>query len=89
MIVCVECKKEMTCTKTGIGVNFGNGHVYAGDKYGCKCGREIISTNPQAGYDPEYRYKTEYLDMSENAEQDRLLGGKTRSIKIWDIMSEE
>lgn len=64
MLVCVKCRKEMRCIENGVGTDFGNGHVYAGDKYRCKsCGFEIISTNERAHYDPEYRAHQHYLKM--------------------------
>jgi len=65
MYVCVKCRKEMRCDKTGVGVDFGNGHVYAGDRYKCPaCGNEVVATNSNPYFDPEYKFKDEYLHMS-------------------------
>ena len=65
MIVCVNCRKEMKCTKTGIGVNFEHGHVYAGDQFTCPiCKTKIIATNIEATYDPDYNKEDEYLDIN-------------------------
>ena len=67
MIICVKCKKEMRCVKTGIGADYSNGHVYAGDKFRCiSCGIEIISTNAAPHHDPNYTFHTEYLKMFNN-----------------------
>jgi hypothetical protein len=46
MIVCVKCKKEMTCVKTGYGVRFGEAHVYPGDLFECQeCRSQVVSTH--------------------------------------------
>lgn len=64
MIVCVNCKQEMQCTKNGVGIDFGNGHIYAGDKYSCsQCNATIIRTNAASHHDPEYTFHDEYLRM--------------------------
>ena len=65
MYICVECKSVMICDKNGIGADFGAGHIYASDRYKCeKCGHQILATNPTAYYDPEYKLRRDYLDMS-------------------------
>jgi len=47
MKLCVKCKKEMICTKTGKGVLYSHGHYYPGDEYTCpQCGARVIVTNP-------------------------------------------
>lgn len=28
MYICVPCRKEYVCDKNGVGIDFGNGHVY-------------------------------------------------------------
>ena len=59
MVVCVECKKEMRVNQNGLGVRYGNSHVYAGDKYVCpECGKELIVTNKDAVHDPERKINT-------------------------------
>ena len=64
MIICTKCKKEMICDKNGVGADFGNGHVYAGDRYKCpKCGGMVLVTNPSASHDPEYVGQEEYIKM--------------------------
>lgn len=64
MMICAKCKKEMQCVKTGVGADFGFGHVYAGDKFTCyDCGAEVIKTNPEPHYDPELKFHDEYLTM--------------------------
>ena len=64
MIVCAYCKKEMRCEKMGIGCDFGNGHVYAGDSYKCPtCHVVIIKTNEVASFDPEHEFQDEYITM--------------------------
>ena len=44
--------EEMWCEKTGAYVDFGNGHIYAGDAFKCDCGNQVIVTNPRAGHFP-------------------------------------
>lgn len=64
MIICVTCVMEMKCTKTGIGVDYGNGHVYSGDRFQCEnCGADIIHANNSSYHDPEYKSKDVYLNM--------------------------
>jgi predicted RNA-binding Zn-ribbon protein involved in translation (DUF1610 family) len=59
MKVCVRCLAEMTCERTGLGVRFGQAHVYPGDMFKCpKCGAEIIVTSGQPTHDPESRIET-------------------------------
>lgn len=51
MLVCLKCKKEMTCLQVGVRLIFGKDWAYAGDKFGCtKCGTEIVSTGNAQGY---------------------------------------
>lgn len=45
----------MQCIKTGYGADFGNGHMYAGDKFGClTCKTEVIVTNKTAYHDAQH-----------------------------------
>lgn len=53
MQICLVCKKEMRCVKTGIVVVFGGDHCYAGDAFRCdNCGSEVAVTSPQPHHDP-------------------------------------
>lgn len=46
MIVCSNCRKEMTCITTGVMVLFGTNHAYPGDEFQCgDCGNTAIHTN--------------------------------------------
>ncbi len=46
MHICTNCKKEMTCTRTGVLVLYGHTHGYMGDEFGCQnCGTRVISLN--------------------------------------------
>lgn len=64
MYICVECRKEMQCEKNGVGADFGNGHVYAGDIHYCPlCGIRVLATNKTAYYDPDHNMKQDYLRM--------------------------
>lgn len=61
MYICVDCKIEMRCEKNSVGADFGQGHVYAADKYKCpRCEKRILATNPRPIYDPEYTSQDEY-----------------------------
>lgn len=65
MYICVPCRKEMVCDKNGVGADFGNGHVYAGDRFRCSiCGHTILATNRSSIQDPDYKTQDEYLDMN-------------------------
>jgi len=64
LIVCEKCKKEMSCEKNGVGIHYGNGHVYAGYRYVCSiCGVSIVVTINNANYDPQLNQQDEYIDM--------------------------
>lgn len=64
MYICVRCHHEMQCDKNDVGADFGNGHIYAADRYKCPtCGKEILATNPRPIYDPDHKTQDEYLDM--------------------------
>jgi len=64
MYICVQCRKEMRCEKNGVGADFGNGHVYASDRFICDtCGHMILATNQNAVYDPDHKSQEEYLSM--------------------------
>ena len=46
MLICKNCKTEMTCLKNGFGARWHEAHYYHGDLYKCKkCGTEVITTN--------------------------------------------
>ena len=54
MVVCYKCGKEMKCSKNGIGVRYGESHVYPGDLYICICcGKQIILTESSPVHDPD------------------------------------
>ena len=64
MKVCVSCRCEMRCDKNSVGAEFGNGHVYPGDRFKCpRCGHEIINTNAVPIHDPDHKTQDEYLKM--------------------------
>jgi len=68
MYICVRCRLEMRCDKNGVGADFGNGHVYASDRWRCpQCGTMILATRRKAYYErPEERGRVqdEYLEMT-------------------------
>lgn len=67
MMICAKCKKRMS-VKNEVGVDFGHGTVYAGDKYVCPgCWSEVISTNAVPHSDPNYKYHSEYVAMERPA----------------------
>lgn len=66
MIICLKCKREMRCIKNGVGADFGGGHVYASDKWGCdKYGAEVLVTNERPNYDPEYKHHDSYVRIGD------------------------
>ncbi len=47
MNICIRCKVEMVCCKTGFNARWGASHCYRGDKFRCpKCGLEVGVMNP-------------------------------------------
>lgn len=64
MYICVKCRIEMNCDKTGVGADFGGGHVYRGDRFKCPtCGLEILATAIGASMDIGHIQQNEYLWM--------------------------
>lgn len=52
MKICVSCKKEMRCTKTGRTAVWDRNHVYRGDEYTCPdCGAKFLVCNAQPYHD--------------------------------------
>lgn len=47
MQICVKCRREMRCTKTGATCRWNQGtHVYSGDEFECpECGAKIVHCN--------------------------------------------
>lgn len=46
MKICVNCRKEMKCTKTGRTAVFCGNHCYPGDEFTCKsCGMKVLVCN--------------------------------------------
>ena len=62
MIMCQKCGAEMVCVKNGVGVDFGNGHVYAGDRYECRsCHSSVVNTTGTPVFDPGHSLFRDYL----------------------------
>lgn len=54
----------MKCAQNGVGADFGNGHVYPGDRFECpQCGQSILATNGTPTRDDNYTVQEAYLDM--------------------------
>lgn len=67
MIVCVNCRKEMCCDKTGLGVRFGLDHVYPGDSFHCDgCGATVIKTTDAPTHDPDHKINTLQIPEAKN-----------------------
>lgn len=67
MLVCVQCRVEMYCDKNSVGADFGNGHVYASDRFKCPgCGMMLLNSNETPYFDPEYKLMDAYLAMRKN-----------------------
>lgn len=63
MLVCTRCSAEMHCIKTGVGIRFGDSHVYPGDIFQCpKCHYTIIQTSQESFYDPDQIIPTLQMD---------------------------
>ena len=64
MKVCMTCRKKLVCIKTGVGLDFGNGTVYAADIFECpQCKTKFANANSAPYYDPEYGWPREYAAM--------------------------
>ena len=65
--ICVKCRADMICDKNSVGIDYGHGHVYPGDRHKCQnCGIAIISTNKASIHDPNYDTQDEYLISNQN-----------------------
>lgn len=54
MRICIKCKKELRCIKTGIKVVYGIDHVYAGDAFECPdCGAQVAVCRDTPYHDPD------------------------------------
>ena len=57
MQICMNCKKEMICSKNGVTAVWHGQHCYTGDAYKCKeCGAEVLVTNRDAYHNPNALY---------------------------------
>ena len=66
MYICIACKKEMLCFKNGVGIDYGNGHVYPSDIFECPyCQVRIAATNRNSIHDPEHKTQDAYINMEE------------------------
>jgi len=64
MIFCQKCRREMKVDKNGVGVDFGNGHVYCSDRYICLgCGATVLHALG-ASFDPHHELQNEYIDFN-------------------------
>jgi len=53
MNICLECKTEMRCVKTGMVAVYAGDHCYSGDAFECpECAAQILVTTENAYYDP-------------------------------------
>ncbi len=69
MKVCVNCAEEMKCMQIGLGVRYGESHVYPGDLFQCpKCHATIIVTNDNPVTDPDNRISTLQMDGDRKGE---------------------
>ena len=56
MLICAECRKEMTVIKNGYGIRYGKAHVYEGDLYRCNnCRTKVIRTISVPIHDPDHK----------------------------------
>lgn len=64
MYICIACRKELRCLKNGVGLDFGNGHVYPSDTFVCPgCGIQIAATNRSPTHDKDYSFQDTYIRM--------------------------
>lgn len=98
MKICVTCRKEMRCTKTGKTAVFHGSHVYRGDEFECpKCKAKFMNCNQAPTHDPDAlnRDHDEPLNMDEQTnEQNKdviciCCGGSVKVVDTWARLSEE
>lgn len=69
MLVCAGCKKEMQCIQNGVGIDFGNGHVYPSDTFLCRQCRVVIAySNSKPTSDKNYDKQATYIRMTKKGE---------------------
>jgi hypothetical protein len=65
MMACTKCAREMEATLNGLGLDYGNGHVYSADEWTCPdCGAVVAATNARPMYDPDHTQCERYVDMA-------------------------
>ena len=65
MKICVPCKKEMKCTKTGCTCVWWGRHVYAADEYTCEsCGCKVRVCNTNSYHDEQALGKMDKLPLN-------------------------
>ena len=68
MLICVECKKEMTCIKNGVNARWNGTHTYPGDLFQCtSCGTKILNTGNCNAYENKNHNEND-LYMTESYE---------------------
>jgi hypothetical protein len=64
MLICIECKVEMRCVRTGFTVRWGEAHCYRGDKFRCdNCGSEVVHCNSVPFQNSKDWPDSEFLQM--------------------------
>ncbi|MHC5213953.1 MAG: hypothetical protein ACYSOO_05135 [Planctomycetota bacterium] len=74
---CAKCKIDMHVEKVGVGVDYGNFHVYPGVLILCPvCGFRIVWSIGRANYDEKYENHQQYLVMEEAKKRDIYFGSR-------------
>ena len=66
MQICMNCKKEMSCTKTGMVFRWNGSHCYRGDVYTCSvCKASVgnVSGSTESYHDPVTHLFEAYTEM--------------------------
>ena len=65
LLWCEGCKREMKVVKIGVGLDFGHGHVYAGDRLRCPvCRVSVLKCVTPPYNDKDHTSRDEYVDAT-------------------------
>jgi hypothetical protein len=80
---CVTCRRECQVLKIGVGVDFGNGHVYPGDLIGCPdCGQTFVASNNQPVNDRKYTQFKMYFVAKEADNKEYHYGSRLHKMML-------
>lgn len=65
MLICMECKAQLTCTKVDVAAEYPQNRIFPGSLYECpNCKMQILKTRNHSISDPDYRFSNSYIPMA-------------------------